>query len=218
MEMKEQNIHNTRLRRVKRILIPLIALGLTLVFLFLPELQPAWGGVYDFTTLSHTLQVQFFVLVGGGGGGMILLIEIVGRVKSKHLHLKIQKITFTTTLRQGNFLALLVLYPLTLLIEEVFFRGLLLLGFLQILPQGVAILISAGIFSLYHVHIFLTSQDIGITGLFMGVSFILGLLLGPIFLYFGIWGCFLYHIVVISVIYLRVNKIALTQEKREKKK
>ena len=104
METKEQNIHNTRLRRVKKLLIPVVVLGLTLVFLIRPELQLAWGGLQEFTTLSHTLQVQFFVLVGGGGGGLILLVELVGRVKSKHLHLKIQKITFTTTLRQGNFL------------------------------------------------------------------------------------------------------------------
>jgi membrane protease YdiL (CAAX protease family) len=217
MEKKEQHIHITRLQRVKCLLIPLIALGLILVFLFLPELQPAWGGLHEFTTLSHSLQVRFFVIVVGGGVGMIFFAEIVGRVKIKYHHLKIRKITFTAALRQRNLTALFILYPVTLFIEECLFRGLILLGFLQILPQGVAILISALIFGLYHFHIFLTSRDIGITGLFMVISFILGLLLGPLFLYYGIWGCFLYHLVVISVIYLRGNKTALNQEKKGKK-
>jgi len=160
--------------------------------------------------------MRFFALVGGGGAGLIVCTEIVGRVEIRYRGLDIQKITFTAALRQPNFVALGFLYPMTLFMEEVLFRGLLLFGCLQILPQELAILTSAGIFGIYHLHIFLTSHDGELTALFVIVSFILGLLLGPVFIYFGIWGCFLVHIGIVSIIYLRWNKIALHQVKKPK--
>lgn len=215
--MENQGKENTRLARVKSFSIPGITLGLLLIFVLVPALRPAWGGLFAFNSLSPTLQGRFYALVGGGGVGLILCAEIVGRVEITYRGLDMHKITFTAALRQRNLVALLILYPITLFMEEALFRGLLLFGCLQIFSQELAILASAGIFGLYHVHIFLSSQDVELTALFVIVSFFLGLLLGPLFLYFGIWVCFFFHLMVVSIIYLRWNRIALTQEKKAKK-
>ena len=204
----------TRLIWMKRLSLAMVTLGVVLVFGYVPALRPAWRGLYEFTSQSRALQVKFLAIIVGGGAGLILCAAFVVWVEVKYRGFDIHKISFTNALRQRNLPALLILYPVTLLMEECLFRGLLLFGCLQMLPPSQAFLLNAVVFGLYHVHTFLSSHDKEITGLFMVTSFIIGLLLGPLFLYFGIWGCFLFHIVVISLIYLLCNKIDLKQEKK----
>ena len=107
---------------------------------------------------------------------------------------------------------LLILFPLTMLMEELIFR-LYSLWFLSLYLETLAsILISSIIFGCYHFHFLKVFNNISLVLLFVGYSFLLGLYLAYIFLNFGFLACFLLHYSIIFFTYLEIYR------KRFKKK
>ncbi|MHA1646398.1 MAG: CPBP family glutamic-type intramembrane protease [Promethearchaeota archaeon] len=124
----------------------------------------------------------------------------------------ISTVSFITALKRNHKYSLYFLYPLTLLFEELLFRGVIFNILLNSSTFFLAIFISAGIFGIYHIHILIVSKNKALGFIFITFSFFLGLLLGKIVIFFGILGCWVVHLIVVSYIYLRWNHISLQLE------
>ena len=85
---------------------------------------------------------------------------------------------------------------------------------IQFLPYSDAMWLSAIVFGLYHLHIFLQSHQWGITFIYIVSSALLGVILVILFPNFGILGAWVYHILAVLYIYLRW--IARTQREGKK--
>ncbi len=96
---------------------------------------------------------------------------------------------------QNKKLVLIVLFPMTMLMEEFIFRFYAILILLDILFQNyfLVILFSSIIFALYHLHFWFRFRNLRIFISYFILSFFLGLLNGFIFIYFGLLFCFFVH-------------------------
>ncbi|MHA1727407.1 MAG: CPBP family glutamic-type intramembrane protease [Promethearchaeota archaeon] len=94
-------------------------------------------------------------------------------------------------------------FTLNMIIEEIVFRYYLLgiilnyldysmietfnsFNYIQVFYFFIPILLSAVIFSIYHIHIYFWTKSAHLTAMFIVMSFFLGLLLGLVFIYCGV--------------------------------
>lgn len=75
------------------------------------------------------------------------------------------------------------------------------LDFSSVFVYIVPIVISSAIFSIYHIHMYIWTRSIFITSLFIVFSFLLGILLGVIFLYCGLIFAVIFHWFIVYYIY-----------------
>jgi membrane protease YdiL (CAAX protease family) len=96
-----------------------------------------------------------------------------------------------------------IFFPLTMVMEELIFRY-YLIGFIvfQLRSEEIyAIIVSSIIFALYHVHFLLKFRNARIVIIFVGFSFLLGLLNGFILLNIGLFPCILVHYLIALLTY-----------------
>ncbi|HEY0089070.1 MAG TPA: CPBP family intramembrane glutamic endopeptidase [Candidatus Lokiarchaeia archaeon] len=96
-----------------------------------------------------------------------------------------------------------IFFPLTMVMEELIFRY-YLISFIvfQLKSEDVfAIIVSSIIFALYHVHFLLKFRNARIVLIFVGFSFLLGLLNGFILLTIGLIPCILVHYSIAFLMY-----------------
>ena len=150
----------------------------------------------------------------GGIIALIIMAEVFTNFFISKGRIDISSVSFITALKGKHKYSLYFLYPLTLLFEELLFRGVIFNFLLNSSTLILAIFISAGIFGIYHIHILIASKNKALGFIFITFSFFLGLLLGKIVIFFGILGCWVVHLTIVSYIYLRWNQILKQQENK----
>jgi membrane protease YdiL (CAAX protease family) len=197
--------------KFKGLLFPILSISLSFLFIFNTSLAPLWFGIESFPSIKE--KTRFFLELTSLLGGILclaLLTEIATRYLIKH-QFKFSEATFLQALSRKDILALFIVYPLTLLFEELVFRGLFYYFFFTRIPFSLLAVLNALLFGGYHMHVYFTSKNRCLTLVFISVSFLLGLFLGNIMRYFGILGCWIYHIVIVTVIYLRWNYLSTSK-------
>lgn len=86
-------------------------------------------------------------------------------------------------------------FPLTMLMEELIFRfyAISIIVDLIKLSPFLAVMLSSSIFAVYHIHFWVRLKNFRIFFSFFILSFLLGLLNGYAFIYFGLLACFIIH-------------------------
>ena len=87
------------------------------------------------------------------------------------------------------------IFPLTMLMEELIFRFYamsIIINLIKLSPF-FAIILSSSIFAVYHIHFWIRLKNFRIFISFFILSFLLGLLNGYAFIYFGLLACFFIH-------------------------
>ncbi len=191
---------------LKGIIFPLFTMALIVLFILNDKLTPFIGPQQNLSAYSST-ELQLIQILFGVCTLLLLVGTEVARKSLSRGSFEVQSIPFITALRNREWYALLIQYPLTLLFEELLFRGLFYALLLPSLPIMPLILLNAVIFGFYHIHVFLTSKNWKISAIFMIFSLCLALPLGYVILYFGVIGCWVFHLVLVTYIYLRWNSI-----------
>ena len=174
------------------------------------KLKPNWIGINPYPKINSGFEFYIeTVILLGGILSLILIAKGIISIVNKNQIQEVSSLTFIDTIRSTDRYSLFVTYPLTLLCEEIFFRGVIFNLLFENTTIFNAIFISAGIFGLYHIHILIAYRNPVITLVYITYSFLLGLLLGRVVLYFGILACWAIHLILISYIYIRLNSILL---------
>ncbi len=201
---------------IKSLIIPILVIILSSIFYFVDQLKPNWIGINPYPKINSGfgfyIETVFFL---GGIISLILIAEgIISIVNRKQIH-DVSSLSFIITIRRMDRYSLFVTYPLTLLCEELLFRGVIFNLLFESTSIFNAIFLSAGIFGLYHIHILIAYRNPVITLVYIIYSFLLGLLLGRVVLYFGILACWAIHLILISYVYIRLNSLLLGKEDRK---
>lgn len=188
------------------------------MFFIVEQYRPFWIGLENYPKISDGLDfyIESSILLGGIIA-LIIIAEVFTSVFILTGRVDISSVSFLTALKGKHKYSLYFLYPLTLLFEELLFRGVIFKILLNSSTLFLAIFISAGIFAIYHIHILIVSKNVALGLIFIIFSFFLGLLLGKIVIFFGILGCWVVHMVIVSYIYLRWNRIYLQSNKQPQK-
>jgi len=111
-------------------------------------------------------------------------------------------------LNGNDIIVLLVIFPLTMIMEEFIFRYYLIGILLYELKLGLilAILISSVIFSLYHLHIWFRFKDLKILISYLISSFLLAIYSAYLLVTLGIFVCIIVHTILVFVLYYNLYK------------
>lgn len=193
---------------IKGLIIPILVIVLSSIFYIVDQLKPNWIGINPFPKINSGFEfyIETVILLGGILSLILIAEGIISIVNKKQLH-DVSSLAFIVTIRRKDRYSLFFTYPLTLLCEELLFRGVIFNLLFESTSIFNAIFISAGIFGLYYIHILIAYRNPVITLVYVFYSFLLGLLLGRVVLYFGILACWAIHIIFISYIYLRLNSL-----------
>jgi len=182
--------------------------AITVVVIFL--IIPIFFGIYiDFLIVSElSLGVMLFLLIGFVfllGIGKVMEILMYSE-RSKEL---MKQHDVVKALLNGNdIIVLLVIFPLTMIMEEFIFRYYLIGILLYELKLGLilAILISSVIFSLYHLHIWFRFKDLKILISYLISSFLLAIYSAYLLVTLGIFVCIIVHTILVFVLYYNLYK------------
>jgi membrane protease YdiL (CAAX protease family) len=111
-------------------------------------------------------------------------------------------------INKENRIVIWFFFPLTMIMEELIFRY-YLIGFLinsLNLDYISVILISAIVFSLYHIHTWFSFKNLTILMINLVYPFLMGLYLGYIFLNLGILPCILIHYILAFFLYFSLYR------------
>lgn len=99
-------------------------------------------------------------------------------------------------------------FPITIIFEELLFRGIILveLSNINIISQKYAILLNGIIFSVYHIHIWFSFKNKKITQVFLIFSLWLGIILGFFLFEIGLFGVIFLHWLFAFAIYIHISK------------
>lgn len=126
---------------------------------------------------------------------------------------KTSEISFIHAINNRDWYSLFLLYPLTLLMEEILFR-ILIFSLLTLFFQEFFIAISNGfIFAIYHIHILITTKNSSLFLLFFQGSFLLGVWLSILLPYIGVWACWGLHLCLVTICYIIWYKITTKNKK-----
>ena len=105
-----------------------------------------------------------------------------------------------------NRLNILLLFIITMIMEELIFRYYLINLLFHSLDLNIilALVISSLVFSLYHIHTWFTYKNMRILVIFLSNSFLLGFFLGFIFLTLGFFYCILIHSIIAFLFYFNL--------------
>jgi len=111
-------------------------------------------------------------------------------------------------LNGNDIIVLLVIFPLTMIMEEFIFRYYLIGILLYELKLGLilVILISSMIFSLYHLHIWFKFKNLKILISYLISSFLLAIYNGYLLVTLGIFVCIIVHTILVFVLYYNLYK------------
>ncbi|MHA1584959.1 MAG: CPBP family glutamic-type intramembrane protease [Promethearchaeota archaeon] len=199
--------NQTFLEKIKVLLVPVAIIMGTCILIFVTRLKSYWLGFnavwIDFSSYSYMQWIVLSAIIAG----FFLLNEIITHFFIVNEKIDISKATFIKNKRDKNWGAVFGYYPLALLFEEILFRG--ILGGLEYeylnAPGWLIVLLNGLIFGLYHIHIYFSTHNIRLTLLYVVLSFGLGLLLCWQLPYWGVLGCWILHLVIVTLFYMRWN-------------
>jgi len=105
---------------------------------------------------------------------------------------------------ESKYLILFTNFLVTIIMEELIFRFYIVGVLIHLIDAIYVILISSSIFSLYHLHIWFSYHNKAISLLYIGYSFLLGLLNAYIFLNLGIFFAVLIHYLLAIIFYFQI--------------
>ncbi|MHA1930963.1 MAG: CPBP family intramembrane glutamic endopeptidase [Promethearchaeota archaeon] len=187
-----------------------------IIIVFLILTIPMFFGVYVETIFLEVSNLYVIIVLFGG---FIVLLSL-GELTDKHGfniesleaikdHDVIQSLT-----DKKNRLSILILFIITMIMEELIFRYYLINLLFHTLDLSVVLvlIVSSLFFSLYHIHTWFTYKNIRILGIFLSNSFLLGLFLGYIFLNLGFLYCIVIHSIIAFLFYFNlVNRYFKTK-------
>ncbi|MBD3196255.1 MAG: CPBP family intramembrane metalloprotease [Candidatus Lokiarchaeota archaeon] len=110
-------------------------------------------------------------------------------------------------LLRGQFNVLYLSFLITMIMEELIFRYLIIKILKYVfLEEFIVILISAVIFSLYHIHIWFEFKKFRITLSYISFSFLVGLFLNNVFYRLGLLFCIILHYVIALFVYFLLSR------------
>jgi membrane protease YdiL (CAAX protease family) len=173
-------------------------------------LIPIFFGIYiDFLIVRElSLDVVLILVIG-----FVILLGI-GKLTEKYLYnerskeIMKQHDVVKALMDGNNKLVLIIIFPLTMIMEELIFRYYLIGILLNELNVELILtfVISSVIFSLYHIHIWFRFTDRNILISYLITSFLLGIYNGFILLNLGIFACIIVHGVLVFIIYYNLYK------------
>jgi hypothetical protein len=207
--MNISNSHqNVKLSRLKGIIFPFLAAFLLIIYIIIPSWRDQlWGTqVYYQIGLPLITAPILLITLANFFSKTWLKILIIQR------KIDLSKTAFNQAIQQRNYYGLFFVFPLTMLFEELVFRGFFfsLLSFKSIFPLSWIIICNALLFSLYHFHIYLQTKNIPLTEIFIVFSFLLGLFLAYIVPVVGILGCTIFHALIVICVYAEWYRLSKT--------
>ncbi len=188
---------------VKSLFVPLLTTSLLIISFFLPNFSYRY---IPFEKLSLNLSsssdrwflaASLFLPVF-----MIVSVLYFGNSWRRHHEDRFLRISFVNQWTNRHYLKIFMLFPMTLLFEELVFRGILHYLLAETFGMWTYALLNAGIFALYHFHIYLSSRDLFLTSLFIYASGLLGWWLAIVFPYVGLIGVWGLHLLSVTLLYM----------------
>ncbi|MFO7794795.1 MAG: CPBP family intramembrane glutamic endopeptidase [Promethearchaeati archaeon] len=105
---------------------------------------------------------------------------------------------------ESKYFVIFTSFLVTIIMEELIFRFYIIGVLIHLMGPIYVILISSSIFSLYHLHIWFSHHNKAITFLYIGYSFLLGLLNAYVFLNLGIFFAILIHYILALIFYFEI--------------
>lgn len=210
MEIVESRRHISVFVRIKSLLFPALALLLAVFLSIVPEWRTWWLGVSQYRLYNEPQYfTRIFIVIIAGSIWIWGFSWLLGRKIMIQFNIKRSMISFLVAYDARFWFGLFFVYPITLLFEELLFRAFGMIACIYILSflppmwlMSCSILLNALIFSVYHIHIYITTKNLALTGFYMLVSFFLGVLTGGLVFSIGVLGCWVVHVAIVSVIYL----------------
>lgn len=169
---------------------------------------PMFFGLYIENLFTQIINIYTLLVLFGGLVVLLTLGELMDIfvLDTKSLELIKEHDVIQALITKKKRLVLFSLFLITMIMEELIFRYyfLSLLFHSLTLDLILVLSISSLVFSLYHIHIWFTYKNLRIFGIFFINSFLLGFLLGFIFLTLGFFFCVLVHSLVALLFYLNL--------------
>jgi len=172
-------------------------------------LIPIFFGFQVNYLFPFTLHYTFWDILIISFGSLILLLLgyfIIIRAYDKKDLQSIESHEVVSGFISHEYTSVLIIFLITMGMEELIFRF-YILGLLNLfLDLGVAILLASGIFSLYHIHVWFSFKSYKILGSYLIYAFLLGLLTGFVFFKLGLFVCILIHFGMVLIIYWKIAR------------
>lgn len=200
MKMKPNHLY--RSENAKNLLKILLIMILCAVTLFIEKIGQYWYNFLGNFQLSNVL-LFLILIISLTLVGVAFIPNMLGETALESMKM----IPILTAIDNRQWITLLFYFPITMLFEELLFRGILLGSLIEFAEFDIftSVLLSSAIFGLYHIHIWFVFKNKRMTIVFITYSFVLGILCGVIFPIFGILGCTLFHYLNVFAIYLRIS-------------
>ncbi len=168
---------------------------------------PVFFGVYtenffaqklDLLIVSPFVLAFFSLLIGG------TILNKFGFTRDDFKVIKTHSVI--NAFNQKNWVVLLIFFPLTMIMEELIFRY-YLIGFLVSTLQQkivISVIVSAVLFSLYHIHTWFTYKSLKILFINLSYTLLLGVFLGFTFFTLGIIFCVVVHYILALYLWYRI--------------
>jgi membrane protease YdiL (CAAX protease family) len=177
---------------------------------------PIFFGVYVESISVKTFNLIIFLTLIAG----LFIVFAVGELADIYVltkeslnYMKEHDVLQALINKENRFL-ILVLFIITMVMEELIFRF-YVIGFLAQtlgLSIPISLFISSIAFSLYHIHTWLTYKDIRISVVYISNSFLLGLFVGFIFITLGIIFSIIFHSILAFLFYFNLYKRYFKEE------
>ncbi len=192
----------------KYAIICLITLILTIPLFFDFYVEYLFISEFSLYTLFIFLGGLFVLLSIGE------LIDVFGFTKENLDIIKKHDI-IDALIEKRSRLAIIFLFLITMIMEELIFRNYLINFFIRTLKLHVilGIFISSLAFSFYHIHIWFNYKDLRIFVIYFINSFLLGLFNGIMFLTLGLITCIIIHTSLAFLFYYNLYKRYFKEEK-----
>ena len=194
---------------IKKIIIPIFACVLLIYYLL--------AGYPKWLLPSEPITVYSIAIVLVTYIGLVALGISLSTFIMRDSMIKMKNHIVVKAIREKNRVDLWIIFPVTMVFEELLFRLVLLEILYAYFGLLTTVLIGTIIFSLYHLHT-LAFKDINITLAFVILAIILGVVLNLLFYYFGLIFCIFIHWISVFLIFLYIeNKIKRIELEEQEK-
>jgi len=174
-------------------------------------------GLYVENIIPQAINLYTFLIIFGGLIVLFTLGELIDifGFNTESLELIKEHDVIQALITKKKRLVILSLFLLTMIMEELIFRYYLLSFLFHSLNLDfiLVLIISSLFFSLYHFHTWFTFKNLRILGIFLIISFLLGLFLGFIFITLGFFICVIIHSLFALLFYFNLfNRYFKTKE------
>jgi len=178
---------------------------------------PMFFGLYVENIIPQAINLYTFLIIFGGLIVLFTLGELIDifGFNTESLELIKEHDVIQALITKKKRLVILSLFLLTMIMEELIFRYYLLSFLFHSLNLDfiLVLIISSLFFSLYHFHTWFTFKNLRILGIFLIISFLLGLFLGFIFITLGFFICVIIHSLFALLFYFNLfNRYFKTKE------